>query len=60
MSLYEIILHARALEGLCLTAAIGLHMWRHPVKRPADEADGTELARTTIYSPPSYGLRVVR
>jgi hypothetical protein len=56
---YLILIHALAFLGLSLAGAIARHIWltwdRH---KPASEADGTELANTTIYAPPSYGVRV--
>lgn len=63
MSWYQIILHALALEGLCLTAAIAVHMWRHPVKHQADEmyADPDEMFCTDIqWTPDQLAAASVR
>ncbi len=54
------------LTGIVIGLALGIafilfclwHAKRYPLIK--DEHDGTELAKTTIYAPPSYGLRVVR
>lgn len=50
------------LSGLVMGIAFILFCLWHSKRYPLikDDTDGTELADTTIYSPPSYHLRVVK
>jgi len=65
-SLYTIILHLMALGFIFWMIGWLKHFIaeRYPSKlRKAlmeDPHEGTELAQTTIYAPPSYGVRIVR
>ena len=61
--LYLIAVHLFAFVGLALIGSIALHVamhWNPRRLHRRDETDGTELAKTTVYNGPSYGLRLVK